>query len=785
MRLMGTDSVGYHERTVLERGDDPVGNALDYYASRGETPMVWGGAGAATLGVEGEVALDEWRAVFGAGGACHPESGERLVHCMRPGMELVVSPHKSVAELGVIGRAEDMHALLDVETQATLAYLDQVVQEQGGRRGRTQVRSPTDGLTWAVSRHATTRAGDPQVHDHVLLANLLRMRDERGGWKALDTGLVRDHLHAATAVGRMAAAAKAVALGYGIEPDPGPSGRLGAWAISGIPKDAWQVHATRSAQIDAAVGPEATYRARAIAARATRDRKAHEHVEDLVARWRDELARAGYPPPELATAVERAGLEYKRPELSHALFSDVADELLSPGGRLASEKTFSRLDAVVAVAPYLHGLPVSVLDEAVEQVLCHEKAIALPLVRGAREPVFAATCVLEDERRIASLADVLAEREGPSISHEDAAAAVRQTELSGGLRLSERQTEVATALLTSGHAMDLVLGVAGSGKTSTLSAVRAGFEAAGYTVLGAATSGQAAKALGEGAGVSSSTVASLTWRLEHQRLALGPRHILVLDEGAMTADADVGRLFAAVEASGSKLVAVGDFRQLGAVGPGGALEALAARHPGHVWTLTDNLRQRDPAERLTLDHLRAGNLPAAVNWYVAQGRVHPARNSAHAMLEMIRAGAHDAAAGRDGLLVAYHRDAVEILNRTARQVWEKLGQLSGPELEAPGGRRYRAGDRVITLSPGPRGAWVNSQRAVVRSVDPHQCSLVAVTPEGTELHMGPKDIGVDQLGYSFALTAHRAQGATVDATYALADGGGRELAYVAMSTSSK
>ena len=85
----------------------------------------------------------------------------------------------------------------------------------------------------------------------------------------------------------------------------------------------------------------------------------------------------------------------------------------------------------------------------------------------------------------------------------------------------------------------------------------------------------------------------------------------------MTSDADVGKLLAAVEASGSKLVAVGDFRQLGAVGPGGALEALAARHPGHVWTLTDNLRQRDPAERLALDHLRAGHVPAAVNWYVA------------------------------------------------------------------------------------------------------------------------------------------------------------------------
>jgi hypothetical protein len=62
MRMMGADSVGYHERTVLGREDDPVGNALAYYASRGETPMAWGGAGAAGLGLDGEVDLAEWRA---------------------------------------------------------------------------------------------------------------------------------------------------------------------------------------------------------------------------------------------------------------------------------------------------------------------------------------------------------------------------------------------------------------------------------------------------------------------------------------------------------------------------------------------------------------------------------------------------------------------------------------------------------------------------------------------------------------------------------------------------
>ncbi len=103
-----------------------------------------------------------------------------------------------------------------------------------------------------------------------------------------------------------------------------------------------------------------------------------------------------------------------------------------------------------------------------------------------------------------------------------------------------------------------------------------------------------------------------------------------------------------------------------------------------------------------------------------------------------------------------------------------------PELEADGGRRYWAGDRVVTLSPGPGGAWVTSQRAVVSSVDPDAGSLVAVTPEGAELHMGTADIGADKLAHAYSVTAHRSQGQTVDVTHALEDGGGRELAYVTM-----
>lgn len=145
MRMMGAESVAYHRATVLERGDDHPGLALAYYASRGETPMVWGGPGSCSLRLSGAVSPLDYEAVFGPGGAKDPVSGERLVATRRPGMELVISAHESVAELGVIGRPGDMHAILDAERDATLAYLDGVTRQIGGRRGRAATATATGG----------------------------------------------------------------------------------------------------------------------------------------------------------------------------------------------------------------------------------------------------------------------------------------------------------------------------------------------------------------------------------------------------------------------------------------------------------------------------------------------------------------------------------------------------------------------------------------------------------------------------------------------------------------
>ena len=95
MRMMGADSVDYHEHTVAGRGDDPVAASAEYYASRGESLMSWGGSGRGLLGLNGEVDPGGYRALFGVGGAHDPRTGRRLVGCLRPGLELVISPHLS------------------------------------------------------------------------------------------------------------------------------------------------------------------------------------------------------------------------------------------------------------------------------------------------------------------------------------------------------------------------------------------------------------------------------------------------------------------------------------------------------------------------------------------------------------------------------------------------------------------------------------------------------------------------------------------------------------------
>jgi hypothetical protein len=109
-----------------------------------------------------------------------------------------------------------------------------------------------------------------------------------------------------------------------------------------------------------------------------------------------------------------------------------------------------------------------------------------------------------------------------------------------------------------------------------------------------------------------------------------------------------------------------------------------------------------------------------------------------------------------------------------------MGWLTGEELVV-GERSYRAGDRIVTLAPGAGGQLVTSERGVVHSVDPSAQFLVARMDDGRLQSFGPTDTAPEHLDHGYAVTVHRSQGATVERAHLLAEGGGRELAYVGMS----
>ena len=139
----------------------------------------------------------------------------------------------------------------------------------------------------------------------------------------------------------------------------------------------------------------------------------------------------------------------------------------------------------------------------------------------------------------------------------------------------------------------------------------------------------------------------------------------------------------------------------------------------------------------------------------------------------------DLLAGKETVLLAWRRRDVAALNDRARQRRVAAGAITGPEIEAPGGRRYAAGDLVVALAPSGEGRFVTSERGTVTGVGSDQMT-VRFADGRDEVLIGDQ-LDRDHLDHAYALTVHRVQGATADTAHVFADGGGRELAYVAMS----
>jgi ATP-dependent exoDNAse (exonuclease V) alpha subunit len=159
--------------------------------------------------------------------------------------------------------------------------------------------------------------------------------------------------------------------------------------------------------------------------------------------------------------------------------------------------------------------------------------------------------------------------------------------------------------------------------------------------------------------------------------------VLLIDEAGMADNRAMLKLLAAVDIAGAKAVVIGDHRQLGAVGPGGGLEALVNRHGPSVHVLDENIRQRDPAERQALEELRAGNASAAVEWYRSNDRLVTVPTRDEALDAAVEAWFSDVRAGRGAVLMAWRRVDVAALNERARERFVAAAWSPGPIWRPP------------------------------------------------------------------------------------------------------
>lgn len=328
-------------------------------------------------------------------------------------------------------------------------------------------------------------------------------------------------------------------------------------------------------------------------------------------------------------------------------------------------------------------------------------------------------------------------------------------------------------LCRSGHGVEVVIGAAGSGKTSALGTAREAWESDGYAVVGCALAARAAEQLQEGAGIASSTLDRLLADLGSGRRCLGSGSIVVVDEAGMVGTRQVERLVQHTASAGAKLVLVGDPAQLPAIEAGGALAGLARRLGCRE--LSENHRQVEGWERELLSGVRVGETVGVPETYAGHGRVQES-GDVDAVIERWWDARQR---GGEVLLLAGRRDQVTALNAAARARL-RAADLLGPDRCVLNGRPLAVGEEVVALRNDHRLGVVNGSRGVIVGIGRHR--LDVKLGDGRLVRLPHEYAEAGWLDHGYALTIHKAQGLTADEAIVLADDTlSREHVYVAMS----
>lgn len=737
--------------------------ADEYYVSDQAEPGYWVGKATGCLGLEGQVSAEAFRRVLDA---AHPGTGEPLgVATNRAdrvaGFDLCFSAPKSVSVAWALAPPALAGAVATAHDRAVAGALgameDEALRARRGHDGTDVIG--TGGFVGAAFAHRSSRAGDPQLHTHVVVANATPGED--GRWSATYGGRLYAWAKTTGYLYQAALRHELAQLGFGF----GPVSK-GSAELAGVPKELTAEFSTRRADIEAVLEQSgASSRGAAeVAALSTRGPKAPvPGLSALRGQWRDRAASLGIGPG----FVEGLANQELLPAPDAGL---LADELLGPEGLTANATGFDRRAVLQALAQaHPGGATVADLRAQADGLVASPEVVALSVPAQAERRYSTAELVALE----AGLLERAARQTGAGLSvvgpeHLEAALAKRPS-------LSEEQKEMVGTLTTSGAGVQVVVGRAGAGKTFALDAAREAWESAGHRVIGTALAARAAAELQSGAGIPSTTLDRLLMDLEQPGplSGLAPRSVVVVDEAGMAGTRKLARLLDHADRWQAQVVLVGDPRQLPEVAAGGAFSALASRLP--LIELKENRRQVETWERAALAELRSGTLGNALGAYERAGRVVLAATADAAREAMVDGWWAAKEQGEDATMYALRRADVEDLNARARL--EAAGHLGTERLVAPG-REFAVGDSVMTLRNDRRLGTRNGAMAYVVGVDTEVRSVAL--SDGAVLPAPYLDGG--HLAHAYASTVHKAQGATVDRALLLgSDQLYREAGYVGMS----
>lgn len=743
------------------------------------------------------------------------------------GYDMVFSPPKSISYLWGVSTDE---ARVAIEKAHHAAINDAMgfIENHAAftRRGRHGVRTEDidGGLVYTTFRHYDSRDGDPQLHDHVVVSNKVQGMD--GKWSALD-GTILHKYGVAASEHYNAKVMQYACKNLGLAAVPRQvSGKRPIMEIGGIPLAAIEAASSRRANIkdtlDGLVvefeqthgrlpsqrqliklSQQATLQTRA-------DKKKGRPLVDLVAAWKTKFSATPLVPT--GQAVLDAARDYAQ---AHQPEFDRVDALDQEQVAQLSKAVIDRLQEDRSTWSVAHveaetrrqitaefGCAV-VGDEVIWSVKTHAlEQLSLkvtpdfpvpPAVPGAmlnpsryQRPsavLYTSEEVLEAEHRVLQSAktEVI-----PATTNEafDQVLASYQGQLDPQQVALAREFACSSKLLTAG------IGPAGTGKTTSMKLAVAAIHHAGHRVIAVAPTAVAANLLGREVGTEQMTIHALL----NDPTGLKPGDVILMDEAGMVGTNLFDGIVDAAAKHGALVRALGDDRQLSAVGAGGILrlldreEELVRLESVHRFRHTDgSANLEEAAASLALREPPAVGADDPWAYYRSQGRVQ-AGSMGDMADEVFAAWQKDVNAGQDSLMIAGTNEQVQRLNQKAQAYRVQDGQLDTAQHQAgKNNSTIYVGDVVITKK-NDRRLSVHQGKDFVKNNDVWTVERI----EGGKLqvrnqaHQGlavlPPSYVQEHVQLGYALTAHSAQGATFDTAHALLTSAtDRSGAYVATS----